>query len=55
MSTWSTDARPGYRSKTVQLDGCTIVIHRPLQNKQEQVKNEERVQHLLATLKLSNT
>ena len=43
MSDWTTDIRPGYRSKTIKSGNCTIVIHRPLLTKEETAKRERQV------------
>lgn len=43
MSDWTTDIRPGYRSKTIKSGSCTIVIHRPLLTKEETAKRERQV------------
>ena len=43
MSDWTTDARPGYRTKTISSGNCTIVIHRPLLTKEETAKRERQV------------
>ncbi len=43
MSEWTTDARPGYRSKTIRSGNCTIIIHRPLLTKEETAKRERQV------------
>ena len=43
MSDWTTDARPGYRTKTIRSGNCTIVIHRPLLTKEETAKRERQV------------
>lgn len=43
MSDWTTDIRPGYRSKTIRSGNCTIVIHRPLLTKEETAKRERQV------------
>ena len=43
MSNWTTDARPGYRSMTIQRGNCTIVIHRPLLTQEETAKRERQV------------
>lgn len=43
MENWTTTARPGYRSKTVQRGACTIIIHRPVLDEREQAKREAQV------------
>ena len=43
MSNWTTDACPGYRSKTIKSGNCTIVIHRPLLTKEEAAIRERQV------------
>lgn len=43
MSDWTTDARPGYRTKTIRSGNCTIIIHRPLLTKEETAKRERQV------------
>lgn len=43
MSDWKTDARPGYRTKTIRSGNCTIIIHRPLLTKEETAKRERQV------------
>lgn len=48
MSEWTTEIRPGYRSKTLQHGSVTIIIHRPELSKDEAVKRERRVKEVLA-------
>lgn len=43
MSNWTTDARPGYRSKTIKSGNCTIIIHRPVLTKEETAERERQV------------
>ena len=43
MSDWTTDIRPGYRSKTIKSGNFTIVIHRPLLAKEETARRERQV------------
>lgn len=47
MSNWTTEARPGYRSKTIKSGNITIVIHRPVLTKEETAKRERQVLNAL--------
>lgn len=40
---WTTDVRPGYRTKTLQYGNCTIVVHRPILSDAERAKREREV------------
>lgn len=40
---WTTDVRPGYRTKTLQYGSCTIVVHRPILSDEERGKREREV------------
>lgn len=48
MSSWTTDTRPGYRSKTIQHGNVTIRVHRPELTAQERAKVEQQVMDVLA-------
>lgn len=48
MSEWTTDTRPGYRSKIIQHGDVTIVVHRPELTKAEQAKREQHILDVLA-------
>lgn len=50
MSQWK-NTTPGYRSKTIQVGGATVIIHRPELTKEEQKKREKDVLHALASVK----
>ena len=44
MSEWKpSETKPGYRTKTLQHGGCTIVINRPILTPEEQKKREDQV------------
>ena len=44
MSEWKTsEAKPGYRTKTLQHGNCTITINRPILSPEEQKKREDQV------------
>jgi hypothetical protein len=42
-SEWTTDIRPGYRTKTIQVGNATIEIHRPILTDAERIKRENQV------------
>ena len=42
-SEWTTGVHEGYRTKTVRVGNCTIEIHRPILDPQEQKRREDRV------------
>lgn len=47
MENWTTAARPGYRTKTVQMGACTIIIHRPVLDEEERAKREAQAKEEL--------
>lgn len=47
MDDWTTETRPGYRTKTIRRGPCTIIIHRPLLSKEEAAKRERQVQEAM--------
>lgn len=38
----------GYRTKTVQMDGYTVIIHRPVLTKEETKKREREILNALS-------
>ena len=48
MSEWTTEIRPGYRTKIIQRGSATIIIHRPELTEAEAKKRERRVKEVLA-------
>ena len=42
-SEWTTDIRPGYRTKLLKVGNCTIEIHRPILTPEEQKRREGQV------------
>lgn len=47
MTNWTTEARQGYKTKTVRHGNCTIVIHRPILSKPERAKREQHVRNIV--------
>lgn len=48
MSDWTpSQARPGYRERTIQRGPATIVIFRPVLGSKEQAKREKHIQDTL--------
>lgn len=47
---WMTGINPGYRTKFVQFDNCTIEINRPILDDDEREKREETVRRALRSL-----
>ena len=47
---WETGIKEGYYTKTVQINNCTVTVHRPILNDQERAKAEERVRDALRGL-----
>lgn len=45
---WTTSLKEGYRSKTVQVGCCTIIVHRPELDDSTQGKRQKAVQGALA-------
>lgn len=45
---WVTGIVPGYETKTVQVGNCTVRIHSPILDKDEQARREEEVKNALA-------
>lgn len=54
MSNWTTNARPGYRSTTIQHGNCTITVHRPLLTQQEAAQRERMVLDAMEATMRSN-
>ena len=46
-SEWETNVHPGYRTKIIKVDNCTIEINRPILTAEEQAKREETVRQAL--------
>lgn len=46
---WTTDVRPGYRTKTLQYKGCTITVHRPILSDEERARREQEVVTAMAS------
>ena len=44
---WVEGINPGYRTKTIKVDNCTIEINRPILTAEEQAKREETVRQAL--------
>ena len=44
---WVTDIKSGYKTKIVQVNNCTVRIHRPILDDQERAKREEAVKQAL--------
>ena len=42
-SEWTTDIRPGYRTKVLKVGNCTIEINRPILTPEEQKRREGQV------------
>lgn len=42
-STWRTDVKPGYRTKTMQYKNCTIIVNRPVLSPEQQARREQEV------------
>ena len=47
---WVTNVKEGYRTKIIQLDNCTVTVHRPILDDAERAKREERVKDALRCL-----
>ena len=47
---WSTGIKEGYRTKVVQIGNCTVTVHRPLLDADEQKRREEQVRLALQGL-----
>ena len=47
---WATGIKDGYKTKTVQIGNCTVTIHRPLLDADEQKRREEQVRNALKGL-----
>ena len=47
---WETGHRDGYYSKTLQINNCTVTVHRPILDDQERAKREEQVRNALRGL-----
>lgn len=51
MNDWTpSQTCPGYREKTIQYGGVTIIIRRPILNETEQARREKYVQDTLGTV-----
>lgn len=46
-SEWTTDVRPGYRTKTIRVGNCIVTVHRPILSDSERKKAEDRVKTAL--------
>lgn len=40
---WVTGIEPGYYTKTLEFENCTVTVHRPILNDQERARAEEKV------------
>lgn len=47
---WETGIVPGYETKIVQVGNCTVRIHSPILDKDEQARREEQVKDALRGL-----
>ena len=47
---WVTGIREGYETKIVQVGNCTVRIHSPILDAEEQAKREEQVRAALRGL-----
>ena len=47
---WTTDVRPGYRTKTIQHGNCTIIVHRPILSDEERARREREVINAMETV-----
>ena len=47
---WVTGIKPGYYTKTLEFENCTVTVHRPILNDKERVKAEEKVRDALRGL-----
>lgn len=52
---WVTDLKEGYRTKVVQIGNCTVTVHRPLLDADEQKRREEQVRNALKGLMKKGT
>lgn len=50
MNQW-TNTKPGYKTKTIQGDGFTVIIHRPELTPEVQRHREKEVERALASMK----
>ena len=50
LENWATDVKAGYRTKTMQVGNCTVVVHRPILDAKEQSRREEQVRSALRGL-----
>lgn len=50
MSEWA-EVKEGYRTKTIKVGDCTVIMHRPILSDQEREKRERTVETALATIK----
>ena len=44
---WTTGIKEGFYSKTLQVNNCTVTVHRPILDDQERAKREEKVRTAL--------
>ena len=44
---WETGYREGYYTKTLNINNCTVRIHRPILDDQERAKREDAVKQAL--------
>lgn len=47
---WQNDQKEGYRTKTFQVGNCTVTVHRPLLDADEQKRREDQVRAALRGL-----
>ena len=47
---WETGHKDGYRTKTMHIGNCTVTVHRPILDEQEQARAEEKVRDALRGL-----
>ena len=47
---WETGIKDGYRTKTMQIGNCTVTVHRPILDEQEQARAEDKVRDALRGL-----
>ena len=40
---WATGIKEGYRTKEMQIGNCTVRVHRPILEAEEQSRREEQV------------
>ena len=47
---WVTGIKEGYRTKTIKLENCTAVVHRPILHPEERARREEQIKRALANM-----